>query len=279
MATQTNIYLTEEVGTFAKNNPAGGVDSIAAFSANQAIALALGGIVLGSIFYVLLRTYTAAMGGNLSTSKQGLQRMGLAFIFLALVLSVFSYIGGLSFNLSLTPLGTTVRSDSGLNTRTPGVEGDGGGTSIVSGDEATMFQAIQANESAARASLSTNGIDINKGPCSAVRASNCTSIGGLGPRTIALLSSLMNACACTITITGGTEWWLHGPTTKHRPGTASAVDISSGAGINKLIYSSSDFKKGTAWSICSALFTWNGYLFCDEVARNGQPGHWHIQPL
>ncbi len=279
MATQTNIYLTEEVGAYAKNNPSNDINSLLAFSASQAIEIVVAALILSGLFYFGMKTLAAANIGTQGESKKMLQRIAGVFVLLVIVLAVFSSQGALTFDFSLTPLGSASKSVGGLTTNTINMEGDGGGTSIVSGDEAAMFQAIQANESTARAELSRNGIDINKGPCDAIRSPNCTSVGGIGPRTIAMLSSLMNSCACIITITGGTEWWLHGKTTKHRPASASAVDINSGAGINKLVYSSSDFKRGTAWNICSALFTWNGYIFCDEIAHNGQPGHWHIQPL
>lgn len=279
MATQTNIYLTEEVGTFAKNNPNSDIGSLLAFSASQTIELVVAALILSGLFYFGMKTLAAANIGTQGESKKMLQKIAGAFILLVIVLAVFSSQGALTFDFSLKPLSSSPGTQPGLTNTSVATENDGGGAAVVTGDEASMFQAIQANESAARAELNRNGIDINTGPCAAVRSSNCTSVGGLGPRTITTLTSLMNACACTITITGGTEWWLHGPTTKHRPGSASAVDIRKNPLLDNFIYRSTEFKKGTSWNICIALFTWNGYVFCDEASKSAQTAHWHIQPL
>lgn len=87
------------------------------------------------------------------------------------------------------------------------------GTSVVSPTPNTGEP--WPDDSGIRAVLANNGISVNKNSCAHVGATNCTSVIGVSAATVAKLRDLKNACGCNITITGGTEHWLH---STHGPG-------------------------------------------------------------
>ncbi len=82
------------------------------------------------------------------------------------------------------------------------------------------------NDATTRADLQKNGIKINNQNCTNVGANNCTSVYKLPTASVI---NFKNKCKkiddrCDITITGGTECWLHSWNTQHRP-ESSTVDL------------------------------------------------------
>src|SRR5690606_24307891 len=100
-----------------------------------------------------------------------------------------------------------------------------GGTGELFGDDSVW-----------REWLAARGIEVNKNNCAKIGVSNCTSLYelgggiGIGNRPLNGLEKLQDECkkvaGCKITVTGGTEYWLHGNgspfltanRTGHRPG-------------------------------------------------------------
>lgn len=133
-------------------------------------------------------------------------------------------------------------------------------------------------------------IRVNKDPCLLVSQKNCTSIHGLRESTMIKLRELALACgtSCTMMVTGGTEYWLHGNRktniaqngTYHKPYpeggelAGKTVDLSkNSAPLNSYIMT-----KGEALGFGKACATGNrwrldGGIYVDEVG--GDP-HWHV---
>jgi hypothetical protein len=108
---------------------------------------------------------------------------------------------------------------------------------------------------------------VNKSNCSSVGSSNCTSVYGLDISGIAKLRS--KCPSCSITITGGTECWLHssanktthGASISHSPGS-SVVDLSKSSTLQDYVFSGT--KSCVGWNPNKTTCT----------QSNGQKGDW-----
>lgn len=80
--------------------------------------------------------------------------------------------------------------------------GSGGGGSESSGGGPTG--QLPGAEQAARNQLAAAGIDINN-PCPPGRNIHCTNVAGLPSDVFSSLEALKRNCACSLTVTGGTE--------------------------------------------------------------------------
>jgi hypothetical protein len=75
-------------------------------------------------------------------------------------------------------------------------------------------------------------VNVNRsGDCSKIGDQACTSTRGLN--TGAVLAT-QQGCGCVLTITGGTESWLHNTGTSHKPGS-STVDLQMTTDLNNYI--------------------------------------------
>ena len=170
-------------------------------------------------------------------------------------------------------------------------------------DPTTSDKALQkmvADEYAKRAllcggdgkncSTNTTGVRINNGPCTQIGQSSCTSIGGIAQEVVGLFSKL--SPGEQITITGGTEWWLHGGgvqdisknTSKHKPSERSVggggVDLRLSDKLNKYITSQGNnfgAKINPSGYGCSEQYVLYGFTFCNETLSGNSTGHWHVQ--
>lgn len=135
------------------------------------------------------------------------------------------------------------------------------------------------SDSSERASLSSNGISIKTPTCATIGQSPCTSVAGLSPKVISGLVFLKDECNCTFTVTGGTEYWLHGTKkteriensrTQHFP-DGNVVDLRkvSGDTLSAFIISQKRVS-GSGCSLLGAAYDYNGITFVDEKT------HWHV---
>jgi hypothetical protein len=150
------------------------------------------------------------------------------------------------------------------------IEGGGGGVVDSPEGEGEPWN----DDSQVRGQLVGNtGISINKPNCQRVGETNCTSVYGLSSRAIDGLTKLAQDCNCAITVSGGTEYWLHSNGTQHKPG-GSVVDILPFSAINTFITGGSS----TSGLSCHQKFNKNGVTFSWESAScTGSTGnHWHI---
>jgi hypothetical protein len=172
-------------------------------------------------------------------------------------------------NLKTDPIKATSNS-SGITTGGNG--GTTGGSAPVipkNNDDPTGWKAI-SDDAGVRANLrnlSNGGISVNKSVCINPVQTSCTTVGGLAPETISMLSQLRSTCSGTITITGGSE---NGHSSHGVGKTPVDLSISSPGGLNDCIRA---FPAGPAKNFCKKTYIQFGYIFCDEL--NTSP-HWHV---
>lgn len=117
-----------------------------------------------------------------------------------------------------------------------------------------------------RSLLQKAGITINKINCTKVGQTNCTSLSGLNTASVI---NLKKTCpSCEIVITGGTECWLHSPSTLHLPGN-SIVDLRTTTSL--ISYVESDNTQAQTKGMNYPVFIKNNTKFMKEPN-----GHYHI---
>ena len=107
------------------------------------------------------------------------------------------------------------------------------------------------------------------GDCATVGQPSCTSLKGLDPRIVNNIES--NCSTCNLTITGGTESWLHSVNSSHRPGSAT-IDLSATSDINTYITGSGTFPND------GKVYSKNGVNYLAEKAgqtAGTTAAHWH----
>lgn len=125
-----------------------------------------------------------------------------------------------------------------------------------------------------RGILRVGGIGINKANCTTIGQQNCTSVHGLTMPTVEALLNLKSRCVraqsnCVITITGGTEHWLHSTHSNNR-----TVDLSANSGLSAYV--------GGQGSTCGDQRTKDGVTFvwedssCSWAGGSGFAPHWHV---
>ena len=116
------------------------------------------------------------------------------------------------------------------------------------------------------------GVGLNNKECEYIGESNCTSTRGLDTSVI---NKIASECAktnnknCNITITGGTENWLHSANGTHRPGS-STIDLSPTADVNKYITGNSNPPKSELQK------TKDGITYYYHKNSVGDGYHWHV---
>ena len=168
----------------------------------------------------------------------------------------------------------------GISTSTPPTDDTG-----VSEQDKAVFASVLANEEAARNILGFDRIRVKEPICQNVGAPpGCTNVGLLNVEAVrSQLRVLQEKCfveldsPCSITITGGTEWWLHGNkstslsnnSTQHRPGNA-VVDIRKDTNTDKFIKEFGELLgPGRECSNLGPRYRFNGKIYVDEGT------HWH----
>lgn len=241
--------------------------------------------VLGRI---LISGFQFSLGAPLSerNAKENFKIAIYGLLVGALIVSVITFLnpnfGTLTFRYGTKNAADSVRglpSNNENDSESSGNEESGG--LVIPKDNASTtptnpssndFAAITQDENRVRKILGDAEITFNKAPCKEEGQNECTSVGGTSGGTLTMLINLKLACDCAIQVTGGTEWWLHSKTTKHKPG-GGAVDIARTAQLNTFIKSNFTSVKNK-FSICEASYSWNGFYFCDEDSA-----HFHAEPL
>lgn len=135
-------------------------------------------------------------------------------------------------------------------------------------------------------SMLTPLVKVYNGNCSSVGESGCTSLFGLGSNVINNLNTLQVACNCYISITGGTEYWLHGDKnkdlevakshTKHYPG-GNVVDLSKSTPVTDYIIANGGtptYESGCAYG---KHYKIGSATYVDETTSTASTGvHWHV---
>lgn len=235
-------------------------------------------VIWGGFQYVL----SASVGGKQSGQKTiNNALLGLLFLSVSWILLYTLNPKLVNFSLSLDNVGSNVAIDTSLPTTDSGT---------VPGNTAPGSSAGKDwnnNDGATRNILTNAGININKANCSTVGQQDCTSVGGLNIAVLQGLQTLKTACNCDITVTGGTEYWMHGNRstelsdnpTPHRP-EGTVIDLSLNTSVTDWIRKNAT--KSTDYSRCvigkengEERYTYEGALYVNETIDGNVP-HWHV---
>lgn len=255
-----------------------------------ATALAVILIVIGGFEYI--------MSASAITKSTGKERIVNALTGLLLVISSWVILNTLNpklVNFSFTfenvgsneAIDTTVATST-VQTPTPTPTTP---TPTTAGDTLGGTSGGQAwgSDAGSRGQLTTAGITFNNNntDCATIGQTGCTSVSMISPIVITDLQKLKTACDCAITVTGGTEYWLHGSrsaemasnTTPHRP-EGTVADLSLGTSVTDFLRKSGT--KSTDYSTC-VIGQNNGperYIYQDSIYVNetidGNAPHWHV---
>ncbi len=145
------------------------------------------------------------------------------------------------------------------------------------------INALNLQDAVIRADLATKGVTVNAANCQKVGSQHCTSLDGFKTDKILSLLSKCPQCKNHITISGGTECWLHNAsTTAHVPGSG-VFDAREDPVLNKYITGGKNkagVDIGNAFPNDGKVYVKNGLRFLAETpdqtpATSGK--HWHIQ--
>ncbi len=125
--------------------------------------------------------------------------------------------------------------------------------------------AAWPSDTSERSALQTAGIPINNANCTSVGQTGCTSVHGLSQSAIEGLINLKARCNCSLTVTGGTEYWLH-----KTHGDNRTVDLRNSPSLTAYI--------GGAGGRCFEGKVKDGLTFHWEDNQCGQGvfPHWHV---
>ncbi len=213
--------------------------------------------VLAIIMAIIAGTQYVAAGIAPDAKSDAKARLMNAFIGLTLVLVSYLILNSINpklvkFNLMLPPIGAT-------------------SATVVSGVIAgvTVVPPTQwGDDKKERQELFSYGIFVKQPTCKTVGQTGCTSVLNIAPIVITKLTALRNSCpACTITITGGSEYWQH----KSHNAPYTRVDLRLETKLDALIKTTGQSlgKQGS----CSSLgLAWklNGAIYVHEG------NHWHV---
>ncbi|MEK7175583.1 MAG: pilin [Patescibacteria group bacterium] len=242
---------------------------------NQMLKIAIGLVALLALIMIIYGGLEYMLSGLATEKSEGKKKIWNAIFGLILALGSYAILYTINPNLlKVEPnLGTNLKYTAPPPELTPDPD-TGGATTEFNGKQyqkgAALNDAdlIEANN--LRASLL--GITINKGECTTYGQENCTSLIGFDTKIIA---DTQDGCGdCAITVTGGTETWLHTNTytfqTTHKPGS-STVDFSAGnEKLNKYIMG---ITSGTFPSEAMCYKHTNDIVYYAEQ----EPDHWHAE--
>jgi hypothetical protein len=161
----------------------------------------------------------------------------------------------------------------------------GGDNSTFSEEETELFQnEVLANEDDVRNFFNNEIIEVNKNRCENIGGSNCTNVGGIGDNAKDALSAINNNCSsCNgITVTGGTEWWVHSEGTEHKPGVGNpSVDLRVTNPLNTFIDVQATPANEVDNNPCANFGVEVYYISSGDMAgcyhHEVSPTHWHVE--
>lgn len=257
----TSAYtLLEPIGNSGKTFDAGNEHALGNYL-NTMIRLFIGICAILAMIMIVIGGLEYMTSELISSKEHGRERITNAIFGLLLALGSYALLNTINPDLlivepkiplaTLMVLGDDVPQTPINNTYTaPGI-------SYNAGTTWTSVGAVPALPS--RTTVSPTG------DCSSVGQQHCTSLRGFN---FSIVNDILTNCpSCSVTITGGTEFWLHSTKTTHKPGS-STVDFRESPAINTYINGSSAFPTGKT-------ITKNGIKYWAEEARGNQPSHWH----
>lgn len=238
-------------------------------------------IMVGGIKYI-----TSAAAGGKTDGKETIQN---AILGLLLAISAYTILNTINPKL-VNPI-LTIDGLAG-GTDIPTVPGGTQPTDPGAGPRAIPDLKDGSNwgdDSLIRNRLIAAGIGFNNNNrnCKTVGEKNCTSVYQLNSTVERGLIALKNRCNCTITITGGTEYWLHGANTRHRP-QGLVVDLRLSDSVSTYLRSGARYITNVtndpqySGSRCATgsekyridPFPTMGLFVNEKIAGNAD--HWHV---
>ncbi len=212
-------------------------------------------IALAGVFAIIIAiiggTQYVAAGISPDAKSGAKERMFNAFIGLTLVLVSYLILNSINPNLLI------------LNFKLPPVTGtvpSATGVTVVSG-------VAWGDDKKERQELFSYGIFVNQPTCKTVGQTGCTSVLNIAPIVITKLTALRNSCpACTITITGGSEYWEH----KSHNAPYTRVDLRLETKLDALIKTGQSLGKQSSCSSLGLAWKLNGDIYVHEG------NHWHV---
>ncbi len=156
-----------------------------------------------------------------------------------------------------------------------------GGTGVVAGPSAGKVWGDSGGDSIDRNHLKNVGIIFNNFNCVRVGDTGCTSVLDIGPTVINGLETLKKSCgSCTVRITGGTEYWLHGNRsteidknpTAHKPG-GNVVDLSLDPALQAFLKKNGAPTTNSGCAPGDEKYVYNNDTYVKETPNLD---HWHV---
>lgn len=233
---------------------------------NMMIKLFIGICAVLSVIMIVIGGIEYMTSELISSKEAGKERIRNAIFGLILALGAWTLLYTINPNLldtslkNLTTQTVNVELAADIPQATPppgGKYADGSipGT-VLSGTSPALPSGVIVNH---------NGVE-----CAKVGDKDCTSTKGLD---LSVIKQIKSECpSCQLTITGGTESWLHSAGSSHKPGS-STIDLSATASLNTEIAGSVNFPKD------GSTYTANGICYLAEKAgstANTTANHWHV---
>lgn len=255
---------------------------------NSVIKLLIGLAAVLAVVMIVIAGIQNMGNESASLKTESRNRIQGALAGLLLILGSFAILNTINPNLVDLKIGLeTVRVDvdgppepvyiPGVGTdRCNGVTLNG--QRILDGQAWDTNPVIRTADQQLRSAIS--GITVNKPNCSVVGGNNCTSMYFSDPTAVASkLNSLKNACAqanggsCPITITGGSECWLH----KSHNHNVYIFDFSAqnATELNKFITGSPTYPNNGIGYPKSGI----GIFYAERAGQtsNTTAPHWHVK--
>lgn len=222
------------------------------------VALSVIMIVIGGIQWMLTDSFISKNEGK-ERIKNALLGLGLALGSYILLSTINPNLLNLNFGLEKQEI---VINPDFIETDKPHQSENG---KFCSGMFTENSKWTPPSDDTIRTQLRNLNISINKNNCSEVGESNCTSVKDLNLDYVKKLKELCPSCQ--ITITGGTECWLHSKKTLHLPGNPT-IDVKKTPEILKILKEKGKIIELKNWGTAYEI---NGIWYVDES------DHIHIQ--
>lgn len=240
--------------------PEGGTTFATYAPAVFTLVIGLGGI-LAVIMIVIGGVQLTGSGANESWRKEGKEKIWNAIIGLVGMALIWIVLRLINPNLVTIDIGIEAAPVQEITPEAQQI--------LASGT--TMYWA---DDSAIRNELGSlpYNVGVNNQNCARIGSQGCTSVYQLGQGAISGTKNLRRDCNCSVTITGGTEYWLHSENTSHRPGN-STVDLRETPDLNRYLTGSEGApRNGTRVSRGGGTYTYE--TFGANSRNNG--AHWHV---
>lgn len=220
------------------------------------------GAGLAVLTFIVAGVMYVMAGISPSARSEANKKMTDSAIGLALILASYLILNSINpklvqFNLMLPPVSISPSQQVSAGPTEPTAPVAVGGDW---GDDSTI-----------RNKLANANIGFNRQNCAKEgdKRTRCTSVTQLGGSAVNGLMQLKSSCNCSVTVTGGTEYWFHSKNTAHQKGN-SVVDIGTNGKLNEYIRKGTSARNARCGPTLAFKYRVNGAVYADEG------DHWHV---